>query len=98
MSGLRDLQAEFPQLGDVRGLGLMVGVEVGANGRAPDAALAKAIQQGAMARNMLLLTCGAHANTIRWIPPLVATEAQIADGLHLFSESVAAAVGLANGR
>jgi len=98
MSGLRDLQAEFPQLGDVRGLGLMVGVEVGANGRAPDAALAKAIQQGAMARNMLLLTCGAHANTIRWIPPLVATEAQIADGLHLFSESVAAAVGQANGR
>jgi 4-aminobutyrate aminotransferase len=93
MSGLRDLQAEFPVLGDVRGMGLMVGVEVGASGRDPDPNTAKAIQEACLARNMLLLTCGTYANTIRWIPPLVVSEAQIQTGLQIFGEAVAAAVG-----
>jgi 4-aminobutyrate aminotransferase len=86
--GLAELQTRFPILGDVRGLGLMVGVEVGASGRAPDKALAGRIQQGCLTEDMLLLTCGTYGNVIRWIPPLVVSEAQINDGLHIFARAV----------
>jgi 4-aminobutyrate aminotransferase-like enzyme len=90
-AGLRELQAEFPVIGDVRGPGLMVGVELGWSGREPLPELAKAVQQECMARDLLLLTCGAHGNTVRWIPPLVVDEAQIAAGLEIFGQAVAAA-------
>jgi 4-aminobutyrate aminotransferase len=90
-AGLRDLQAEFPVIGDVRGPGLMVGVEFGWSGREPLPELAKAVQQECVARDLLLLTCGANGNTVRWIPPLVVDESQIAAGLAIFGAAVAAA-------
>ncbi|HEY1407556.1 MAG TPA: aminotransferase class III-fold pyridoxal phosphate-dependent enzyme [Promineifilum sp.] len=92
-NGLRDLQAEFPVLGDVRGPGLMIGVEFGRSGREPLPDLAKAVQQACLDRQLLLLTCGAYGNTVRWIPPLVAGEEQIADALSIFGDSVAQAAG-----
>lgn len=92
-AGLRELQAEFPVIGDVRGPGLMVGVEFGRSGREPLPDLARAVQQRCMAENLLLLSCGAYANTIRWIPPLVVDEGQIAGALAIFGRAVAAAVG-----
>lgn len=91
-AGLQELQSEFPTLiGDVRGPGLMIGVEFGRSGREPSPELAKAVQQGCLAQNLLLLTCGANANVVRWIPPLVASEDQIAEGLSIFGKAVAAA-------
>ena len=91
-TGLRDLQAEFPILGDVRGPGLMVGVEVGRSGREPAPEVARAIQQRCLENNLLLLTCGANANTVRWIPPLVVDAGQIDAALSIFGEAVAASV------
>ncbi|MCI0576576.1 MAG: aminotransferase class III-fold pyridoxal phosphate-dependent enzyme, partial [Chloroflexi bacterium] len=79
--GLEELQVRWPFLGDVRGPGLMVGVEIGVPGRGPDKDLAGRIQAQCLAANMLLLTCGTYGNVIRWIPPLVVTEQQINDGL-----------------
>jgi len=73
MAGLRKLQAEFRQIGDVRGLGLMVGVEFGAPG-APDTATAKAVAKAAFDRGLMLLSCGTYDNVIRWIPPLVVSQ------------------------
>jgi 4-aminobutyrate aminotransferase len=90
MTGLRKLQEDFPQIGDVRGLGLMVGTEfVDANGK-PDKATAKAIVHIAEERGLLLLTCGTYDNTIRWIPPLIVTEAQVNDALQIFRDALVA--------
>jgi 4-aminobutyrate aminotransferase len=90
--GLAELQTRYPSLGDIRGLGLMVAVEVGASGRAPDQALAGRIQQGCLDENLLLLTCGTFGNVIRWLPPLVVSAAQIDDGLHIFDRALAKAL------
>jgi 4-aminobutyrate aminotransferase len=88
LDGLRDLQAEYPIIGDVRGVGLMVATEfTDANGR-PDGAMATAVQQACLRRNLLLLTCGSYGNVIRWIPPLVVTEAQINEALTIFNEAL----------
>lgn len=90
MDGLRDLQAEYPVIGDVRGRGLMVGTEFTVDGH-PAAAVASKVQQECIRRNLLLLTCGTYGNVIRWIPPLVVDAAQVDDALGVFAEALAAA-------
>jgi 4-aminobutyrate aminotransferase len=88
MTGLRKLQEEYPQMGDVRGLGLMIGTEFVDQKNKPNKAIAKAIAHAAEEMNLLLLTCGTYDNTIRWIPPLNVTEAQVSDALKIFSDAL----------
>ena len=88
LAGLRELQAEYPLMGDVRGMGLMVGVEfTTADGR-PDGALASAVAKACLERHLLLLTCGSYGNVMRWIPPLVVTAEQIEEALAIFNEAL----------
>jgi 4-aminobutyrate aminotransferase len=87
-TGLRKLQEEYPVIGDVRGLGLMIGTEFTANGKPADKALIKSIVHSCEERGLLLLTCGTYDNVIRWIPPLIVDETQINDGLRIFGEAL----------
>lgn len=88
--GLAKVAADVPAIGDVRGLGLMLGNEfVGKDGE-PDPAAAARVQQAASAAGLLLLTCGAAGNVVRMIPPLVVNADQIDEGLELWREAVAA--------
>jgi 4-aminobutyrate aminotransferase len=88
MRGLRELQAQFPAIGDVRGLGCMVGTEfVGADG-APDKAITDSVQRFCAERDLLLLTCGTYGNVIRWVPPLVVSAAQIDEALRVFAAAL----------
>lgn len=93
MDGLAEIQSRFPVLGDVRGLGLMVGCEFSnPNTGQPEADLTKKIAANALEQgNLILLSCGMYANVIRWIPPLTVTEAQIDQALTTFEKAVAAA-------
>jgi 4-aminobutyrate aminotransferase len=90
--GLRTLQSEFPVIGDVRGLGLMIATEFTAPDGAPATSLAKAVVKGCLKRWLMLLTCGPLDNTIRWIPPLVITPAHVEEALAAFREALAEAV------
>ena len=89
MTGLRKLQEEYSQIGDVRGKGLMIGTEFIVDGK-PDKAkpLAKEIIHAAEDRGLLLLSCGTYDNTVRWIPPLNVTSEQINDGLQIFESAL----------
>lgn len=87
MDGLRKLQVKYPVISDVRGRGLMVGVEFKREGQ-PDAETTKAVQGACLKRNLLLLTCGTYENVIRWIPPLIVTTEQIDSALKIFAESL----------
>ena len=84
---LRELQKDYPVIGDIRGMGLMVGVEFTRDGQ-PDQETAKALQQACLERNLLLLTCGTYENVIRWIPPLIVTEEQITDAVSIFRDAL----------
>ncbi|MDO9347753.1 MAG: aminotransferase class III-fold pyridoxal phosphate-dependent enzyme, partial [Anaerolineales bacterium] len=88
VTGLRKFQDQYPIIGDVRGLGLMVGTEFTVKGKPADKALVKSIVHACEERGLLLLTCGTYDNTIRWIPPLIVSEGQISEGLGIFSESL----------
>ena len=88
MTGLRKLQEQYPVIGDVRGLGLMVGAEFRTADRHPDKPTAKAVVAACGERGLLLLTCGPWDNTIRFIAPLIVTEKQINDALGIFAEAM----------
>jgi 4-aminobutyrate aminotransferase len=86
-SGLARIAAEEPRIGDVRGPGLMVGVEfVRDGGREPDGATAKAAIARAADLGLLVLTCGASSHVIRWIPPIDVTAAEVGEAVEIFSE------------
>jgi 4-aminobutyrate aminotransferase len=89
VTGLRKLQEEYPQIGDVRGKGLMIGTEFMVNGK-PDKAkpMVKEIVHATEENNLLLLTCGTYDNVIRWIPPLNVTSEQINEGLKAFEDAL----------
>lgn len=88
ISGLRHLQEAYPAMGDVRGLGLMVGVEFRDAQGKPDKPAAKGVVHACLERRLLLLTCGPWDNTIRFIPPLVVSPAQIQQGLEIFAAAL----------
>jgi len=92
VSGLRKLQEEYPLIGDVRGLGLMVGSELSLGGKPADKALVKSVAHSCEEKGLLLLTCGMHDNVIRWIPPLVVSQAQIRQALDIFGQALAETV------
>ena len=92
-TGLRKLQEDYPRIGDVRGLGLMIGSEFEVDGKFKNAKpLVKNIIHAAEERGLLLLSCGTYDSTVRWIPPLNVTEGQISDALNIFADSLDAAL------
>jgi 4-aminobutyrate aminotransferase len=88
MGGLRQLQRSHPEIGDVRGRGLMVACEMTDAAGEPWADRAKAVVRAAFGQGLLLLSCGSYENTIRWIPPLVVNASQIEEGLEKFQAAL----------
>ncbi len=95
LEGLRSLAEDSPSVGDVRGLGCMVALELvrpsGRDGRDPDPAGVKRILAEALRRRLLLLSAGSWGQVVRIIPPLVTTSAEVDEAVSIIRESVAAA-------
>jgi 4-aminobutyrate aminotransferase len=88
--GLARIAAEDPRIGDVRGPGLMIGVEFVKEGpgREPDGATAKAAIARAADLGLLVLTCGSSSHVVRWIPPIDVTAAEIGEAVEIFGEAL----------
>ncbi len=87
-SALEKVAAEHTRITDVRGLGLMVGNEFRDNDGNPDGKSAGAAQQEAARRGLLLLTCGAWGQVVRFIPALVVNAEQIDEAASIWADSV----------
>ena len=85
---LREMQAGYPIIGEVRGLGLMVGVEFSTPDGRPDGEAAHAVGEKCLEKGLMLLTCGTYSNVIRWIPPLVVTAEQMEEALSIFEAAL----------
>jgi 4-aminobutyrate aminotransferase len=90
LGGLRQLQKQHPEIGDVRGRGLMIATEFTDAQGEPWTDRAKAVARAAYQQGLLLLTCGSYENAIRWVPPLVVNASQIEDGLEKFQAALEA--------
>ena len=80
---LRTLQQRFPVIGEIRGVGAMVAMELVKNGSAeqPDAELTRALVLAAAAQGLVILSCGVYSNVIRFLSPLTISDALLSEGL-----------------
>jgi 4-aminobutyrate aminotransferase/(S)-3-amino-2-methylpropionate transaminase len=87
---LRAAQSTLPAIGEVRGLGAMVAIELVQNGDAhqPDADLTKALVKRAAEKGLVLLSCGLYGNVIRFLVPLTASDEIVREGLGIVLESL----------
>ncbi|HEX5335327.1 MAG TPA: 4-aminobutyrate--2-oxoglutarate transaminase [Propionicimonas sp.] len=90
---LRELSAQYPQIGDIRGRGAMMAIElVRPDGsKTPDAVLTKAVLAGCARRGLVALGCGTYGNVIRLLPPLVIEFSLLGEALDLLAEALAEA-------
>jgi len=91
VAGLGAIAAEDERIGDIRGLGLMIGVEFTrdrATGE-PDPVLPDRLMAACADAGLLVLSCGRQHEVIRWIPPIDVTAAEIAEGVEIFGETLA---------
>ncbi len=93
---LRSLAAEHPEIGEVRGRGAMLAVELvdprqpaGPTGPAPDPARTQAVAAACHAAGLLVLTCGTHGNVLRFLPPLVIDDDTLHRGLDILAAAFA---------
>jgi len=88
---LRDLAGRYPAIGDVRGRGAMIAVELVRPGTTePDAALTSAVTAACHAAGVVTLTCGTYGNVLRFLPPLVMPEHLLDDALDVLEQAFAA--------
>jgi 4-aminobutyrate aminotransferase len=85
---LNSLQDQFPVIGDVRGLGLMVATEFTTPSGEPDKVTAEAMRNQCLEKGLILLTCGSYGNVIRWIPPLNIEDMHLEEALNIFQSGL----------
>ncbi|WKV51580.1 4-aminobutyrate--2-oxoglutarate transaminase [Dickeya fangzhongdai] len=91
---LDQLAEKYACIGEVRGVGFMLAAEmVDPETRQPDAQLAQKILDFACQEGLLLIKCGLHRNTIRFLAPLVTSDSQLEEALHIFDIALARASG-----
>jgi 4-aminobutyrate aminotransferase len=93
MGLLQPVADRHPAVGELRGKGLMIGLEfVGADGYAPDPQTASAVLEGARERGLLVGKGGLHGNCLRIAPPLSLAEDEAAEGAAILAEALDAAL------
>jgi 4-aminobutyrate aminotransferase/(S)-3-amino-2-methylpropionate transaminase len=87
---LRALAEKFPAIGEVRGRGAMIAVELVEPGtKEPDPALTSAVAKACHAAGLVVLTCGTYGNVLRFLPPLVIGEDLLNEGLDIVAGAFA---------
>ena len=92
MDRLRELQTRFDVIGEVRGKGLMIGIELVTDrmSRTPAKKLCDAVLHRAFHNGLILLSCG--ASTVRFIPPLMATKSDVDEAMTILEASLDEAI------
>ena len=91
LARLREAQSADPRIGDVRGRGAMIAVELVDADGAPDAALTQRVVKAAHAQGVIVLTCGTYGNVVRLLPPLTIPLDLLREGLDVLLDALAAA-------
>jgi 4-aminobutyrate aminotransferase-like enzyme len=99
LATLRGWQEKLPAIGEVRGLGLMIGIELVEDRatRAPDAALAKAVKAYCREHGVLVGVGGSESNVVRVQPPLVIGDDDLAHALDVIAAGIGASARVVAG-
>ena len=83
-----EIKERHPSVGDVRGMGLMIGIELVAEGNEPDTEAFGAIGRYAFEAGMFILNCSPDGNVIRFIPPLNVSQEDLDTGIDILEEAI----------
>ncbi len=91
---LAKLAATYPQVGEIRGRGAMIAMELVTDreNKEPAAALTAAINKACHAQGLVTLTCGTLGNVFRFLPPLVISDELLHEGMSILADAFAASV------
>jgi 4-aminobutyrate aminotransferase/(S)-3-amino-2-methylpropionate transaminase len=91
---LAKLAATYPQVGEIRGRGAMIAMElvIDRETKEPAAALTAAINKACHAQGLVTLTCGTLGNVFRFLPPLVISDELLHEGMSILADAFAASV------
>ena len=94
MGAMKELQKKYPVIGDVRGMGAMVGVEFVTDPatKEPATKLVADIVQHALQKGLMIESSGLHSNVIRFLAPLCITDEQLDRGGAIIDEAIAEAL------
>lgn len=92
LDGFKRLKQKYAFVGEARGLGLMLALEliVPGQGKAPNGEAAMAVLNNCLERGLLAYMAGLHNQVVRFIPPLNVTQGQVDEALNILDESLAA--------
>jgi len=88
MERLRSIASTHASIGDIRGLGLMIGVEFIDKNGGPDRAELKKVMSRCMEKGLIIIECGTEKNIARLMPPLVVTQDEMKTALDIFEEAL----------
>ncbi|SOZ34633.1 4-aminobutyrate--2-oxoglutarate transaminase [Cupriavidus neocaledonicus] len=88
MTRLESLRPRVPQIAEVRGVGAMVAVEFRQADGSPDPDFTRTVQNRALEKGLLLLSCGVYGNVIRFLFPLTIQDAVMNEGLDILAEAL----------
>ena len=95
---LKDMQKRYPVMGDVRGLGFMIGIEFvkhvpsgtkTGKDKSPDREFLKKVLNKCYKKGLILIECGIDKNIIRFMPPLIITMKEMEKALEIFEQAMA---------
>ncbi|MGB5204577.1 aspartate aminotransferase family protein [Eudoraea sp.] len=95
MGRLKKLMKEYSEIGDVRGIGAMIGIEFVKNSdpRQPNSEVCGKIVKGCSENGLIILSAGTHKNIIRILSPLVITQQELEKGLSILENEIKKAIG-----
>lgn len=85
---IKDIQNRCPALGDVRGAGMMLGMEFVNPDKTPNKAFLEKAQQRCLKDGLIIVECGIDKNIARFMPPLITTAGQMEEALDIFEEAL----------
>jgi len=89
VSFLQELASQNPRIGEVRGLGCMIGVEFVDSSGAPDSAICARLLERCLAKGLILIGCGLNRNVARFLPPLNVTPEEMTEALDIVAAVLA---------
>ena len=90
VDALKAMQAKYPAIGEVRGRGAMIAIELVQPGsKEPNGAVMSAVVKYAQSKGVLFLTAGTYGNVLRFLPPLVISDELVKDAMSVLDEAFA---------
>lgn len=86
---LEGLKSRVPEIGEVRGVGAMIAVELRKADGSPNPEFTRQVQSRALEKGLLLLSCGVYGNVIRFLFPLTITDDVMEEGLSILADALA---------